>query len=160
MSTPIQAACAILTDGENVILQIRDQQHPRKGCGLWSLFGGAVEKGENLGEALLRELDEELKLSIPPPDQWLPPVDVQDDFGHQWTWNPAIVRMELSAFTWCSEGFPVLVSIPVLKRALEMENQPVLKGPHKGQVQNLFFPGIAEVLRMWVASLDTGVSSS
>ncbi|WP_112322337.1 NUDIX hydrolase [Oceanibium sediminis] len=63
---PRAGALALLSDTNGrFLMQLRDDRpgviHP----GLWSLFGGGVEPGETLSGALVRELHEELGLSVP-----------------------------------------------------------------------------------------------
>lgn len=58
----IQVVGAIIRNHKNeFLIQLRDDEVSRfKNC--WSLFGGRVEENEELEEALLRELHEELSL--------------------------------------------------------------------------------------------------
>lgn len=62
--TRLQAVKAFIHQDDKVLLQLRDQKpgiwHP----GMWGLFGGTVEQGENLTAALHRELYEELNLEF------------------------------------------------------------------------------------------------
>jgi 8-oxo-dGTP diphosphatase len=58
---PIVAVGAVILDGDRVLLVQRGQE-PLKGE--WSLPGGAVELGETLEEALVREVREETSLDV------------------------------------------------------------------------------------------------
>jgi 8-oxo-dGTP diphosphatase len=58
---PIVAVGAVILDGDRVLL-IQRGQEPLKGE--WSLPGGAVELGETLEEALVREVREETSLEV------------------------------------------------------------------------------------------------
>jgi len=61
-----RSACAILTDTEGrLLLQLRDDRPGVTAAGHWGLFGGAVEPGEDLRAALIRELAEEIGLTLP-----------------------------------------------------------------------------------------------
>lgn len=55
-------ACIIAKDTKRIILQQRDKSgsHPRN----WGFWGGKVEENENIAQALLREVCEELGLDI------------------------------------------------------------------------------------------------
>ena len=58
---PIVAVGAVILDGDRVLLVQRGHE-PLKGE--WSLPGGAVELGESLEEALVREVREETSLDV------------------------------------------------------------------------------------------------
>ena len=55
-------ACIIAKNTKRIILQQRDKfgSHPRN----WGFWGGKVEENENISQALLREVCEELNLNI------------------------------------------------------------------------------------------------
>jgi len=55
-------ACIIAKDTKRIILQQRDKfgSHPRN----WGFWGGKVEDNENVSQALLREVCEELNIDI------------------------------------------------------------------------------------------------
>jgi mutator protein MutT len=48
-----------------ILLQQRDDKPGLPYAGHWTFFGGAVEAGETPEEAIIRELQEELELSLP-----------------------------------------------------------------------------------------------
>jgi 8-oxo-dGTP diphosphatase len=52
-----------------VLLQLRDDKPGLRYPNMWTLFGGAVEEGENPADAILRELHEELEIA-PPVTHW------------------------------------------------------------------------------------------
>lgn len=59
-----QGAVALVVSPEGIVLHLRDDRawipHP----GYWSLFGGAVEDGEDPDQTIVRELREELHLTV------------------------------------------------------------------------------------------------
>jgi 8-oxo-dGTP diphosphatase len=55
----------LYTQRAEVLLQLRDNKPDLPYANCWTLFGGAVEEGETPGEAIRRELVEELDLVIP-----------------------------------------------------------------------------------------------
>jgi ADP-ribose pyrophosphatase YjhB (NUDIX family) len=58
---PIVGVAAVLFQGDSVLLARRNKE---PGKGQWSLPGGAVELGETLEAALIREIREEVSLDI------------------------------------------------------------------------------------------------
>jgi 8-oxo-dGTP diphosphatase len=59
------AAIAILYQGDQFLLQLRDDKPQIRHPGCWAFFGGHVEPGEQPAEAMLRELQEEIGYSPP-----------------------------------------------------------------------------------------------
>jgi 8-oxo-dGTP pyrophosphatase MutT (NUDIX family) len=55
---------AILLVGGKYVLQLRDDKPEIPMPGMWSLFGGSVDKNEDHCSGIIRELKEELNLSI------------------------------------------------------------------------------------------------
>lgn len=60
----IDVAKAILLERSNFVLQLRDDKPSISFSGMWSLFGGAIEKNEDSQEAILREIEEELCIKV------------------------------------------------------------------------------------------------
>ena len=59
---------AIIYDSKGkLLLQKRDLKKSIYFPGLWGVFGGACEKNESPSEAIIREIYEELQISITPP---------------------------------------------------------------------------------------------
>ena len=58
------AACALIDADGRVLLAKRPQGRPL--AGLWEFPGGKVEAGETPEAALIRELEEELAIRVPP----------------------------------------------------------------------------------------------
>lgn len=50
---------------DEILLQQRDDKPGLPYAGHWTFFGGAVEAGESADEAVARELEEELELTLP-----------------------------------------------------------------------------------------------
>ena len=57
-------AKAILLERDNLVLQLRDNIPFIETPGMWSLFGGVIEKNEDPQEAMLREIEEELCIKV------------------------------------------------------------------------------------------------
>ena len=66
--TPCDAVAAIILVEDGYLLQLRDPKPYIFYPDHWGLFGGGMETGESELDALLRELDEELGLTITPDD--------------------------------------------------------------------------------------------
>ncbi len=65
MSAPVvRVAAAVLCRGGKVLIARRAPN--KKMGGLWEFPGGKIEKGESAGEALKRELKEELGIDVDP----------------------------------------------------------------------------------------------
>lgn len=54
-----------------VLLQHRDDKPNIAHPGLWSLFGGSIDEGETIEDALVREVWEELEYSVKEKHLWL-----------------------------------------------------------------------------------------
>lgn len=61
---PGDAVCAIITVDDRYLLQLRDNIAGIFFPGCWGCFGGGMEPGETTVEALVRELKEELDLTV------------------------------------------------------------------------------------------------
>ena len=64
--TPSDAVAAIITVAGRYLMQLRDPKPNIFYPGHWGLFGGGIEAGESEMDALVRELDEEIGLSVDP----------------------------------------------------------------------------------------------
>jgi len=61
----IVVACALIDEDNRVLLAQRPEG--RKMAGLWEFPGGKIETGESPETALIRELEEELSITVPRP---------------------------------------------------------------------------------------------
>jgi 8-oxo-dGTP pyrophosphatase MutT (NUDIX family) len=57
-------AKAILLERGKLVLQLRDNIPSIETPGMWSLFGGMIEKNEDPQDAMLREIEEELCIKV------------------------------------------------------------------------------------------------
>jgi mutator protein MutT len=62
---PIAAIGAVIVKGSNVLLVVRGKD---PGRGEWSIPGGAIQLGETLGHAVIREIQEEVGIVVEPVD--------------------------------------------------------------------------------------------
>ena len=61
---PVIAVAGIIFNDRDEVVLIQRGSEPRKGK--WSIPGGSVELGEELGQALVREVEEECSLKVEP----------------------------------------------------------------------------------------------
>ncbi len=73
----IHVAAAVIEDDRGRVLLSRRHDHVHQG-GLWEFPGGKLEPGEGLPEALVREIDEELGLTVL---EHRPLIRVHHDYG-------------------------------------------------------------------------------
>lgn len=65
-AAPYRGALLIPVDGQGrILLQLRDHGPNTVHPGRWGLFGGGVEGGESLREAVIREFAEEVGVVVP-----------------------------------------------------------------------------------------------
>lgn len=76
MMTPLKVAVAAIVNHNNEVLVSKRRQNVDQG-GLWEFPGGKVEPGETIGQALHREIAEELALIIHSPR---PLITLQHDY--------------------------------------------------------------------------------
>lgn len=95
----IEVVCGVIRDGEGRVLACRRSAGRHLG-GLWEFPGGKVDTGEIHETALIRELREELSIS----------VSVAGQVGEPVVWSDGKVTIRLTAF-FCeiSEGEPVAI---------------------------------------------------
>lgn len=130
MNTVVEVAAAVMqrADGREFLLAQRPSG--KVYAGYWEFPGGKVESGETIHDALVRELREELGITISACSPWLtrvftyPHATVRLNFWRVTAWEGEIgitAPLEHSAIAWQQAGLPASVS-PVLPA-----NDPILK---------------------------------
>lgn len=61
-ANPAPTASALVTDGDGKLLLVKRLREPNKG--MWDLPGGFIDIGESIEQTVVRELKEELNLSV------------------------------------------------------------------------------------------------
>ena len=133
MTKVVEVAAAILLregkSGTEFLLAQRPQG--KVYAGFWEFPGGKVEPGESLREALVREIQEELGVTIDRAWPWLsctftyPHAKVRLKFFRVTSWIGEISPIEHSGFVWVKIGdvapvSPVLPANGPILRALEL----------------------------------------
>ena len=129
MSKVVEVAAAILLREENSHSEFLLAQRPegKVYAGYWEFPGGKVEPGESLREALVREIQEELGVTIDRAWPWLsceftyPHARVRLKFFRANSWHGEISPIEHSGIVWLKIGGEIPVS-PVLPA-----NGPILR---------------------------------
>ena len=130
MTAVVEVAAAVMLrdDGRAFLLAQRPQG--KVYAGYWEFPGGKVEPGESVRQALVRELQEELGITVTAASPWLtrqftyPHATVRLNFWRVTAWNGEIgitAPLEHSAVAWQQCGSPATVA-PILPA-----NDPILK---------------------------------
>ncbi|MBS4016756.1 Nudix family hydrolase [Azonexus hydrophilus] len=130
MSAIVEVAAAVMlrADGREFLLAQRPEG--KVYAGYWEFPGGKVEAGESVRDALVRELHEELGITVTVCHPWLtrvftyPHATVRLNFWRVTAWTGEIgitAPLEHSAVDWQERGRPASVT-PVLPA-----NDPILK---------------------------------
>ena len=133
MSKIVEVAAAILLreSERGTEFLLAQRPHGKVYAGYWEFPGGKVEAGETLRQALLREIQEELGVSIERAWPWLscqfvyPHATVRLKFFRVTSWHGEIAPIEHSGFVWVEIGdaapvSPVLPANGPILRALEL----------------------------------------
>ncbi|MDA0191424.1 MAG: Nudix family hydrolase, partial [Proteobacteria bacterium] len=129
------AAAVLLRGGEGPEAEFLLAQRPpgKVYAGYWEFPGGKVEPGESVRDALVRELREELGITVTAATPWLtrcftyPHARVRLNFWRVTAWNGEIgitAPLEHSAVAWlrCAEAWQAPSVAPILPA-----NDPILK---------------------------------
>ncbi len=130
MSAVVEVAAAVMlrADGHEFLLAQRPEG--KVYAGYWEFPGGKVEPGETVRQALIRELQEELGITVTACSPWLtrvftyPHATVRLNFWRVTAWDGEIgitAPLEHSAVDWLPVGRPASVA-PILPA-----NDPILK---------------------------------
>ena len=118
--TPVDVAVGVLIDAEGRFL-LTSRPEGKVYAGYWEFPGGKLEAGETVGQALRRELHEEIGITIGAAQPWkiemvdYPHALVRLHFCRLYRWGGTLQMREGQAFGW--ERLPVRVA-PVLPGAL------------------------------------------
>jgi 8-oxo-dGTP diphosphatase len=115
----VDGAVGVLMHGEEFLLTSRPEG--KVYAGYWEFPGGKLEAGESVEQALRRELQEELGITIGPAQVWktqmvdYPHALVRLHFCKVWDWQGQLQMREAQAHAW--QTLPVAVG-PVLPGTL------------------------------------------
>jgi 8-oxo-dGTP diphosphatase len=129
MTKIVEVAAAVLLRERTGIPEFLLAQRPpgKVYAGYWEFPGGKVEAGETMRDALVRELQEELGITVERAWPWLcreftyPHAKVRLKFFRVATWRGQIAPLEHSAFAWQQFGEAASVE-PILPA-----NGPILR---------------------------------
>ncbi|MGE5471176.1 MAG: Nudix family hydrolase [Bacteroidota bacterium] len=130
MSKIVEVAAAVMLRAEGREFLLAQRPEGKVYAGYWEFPGGKVEPGESVRQALIRELQEELGITVTECTPWLtrqftyPHATVRLNFWRVTAWTGEIgitAPLEHAAVAWQSCGEAVAVS-PVLPA-----NAPILK---------------------------------
>ncbi len=163
MSAIVEVAAAVMlrADGREFLLAQRPEG--KVYAGYWEFPGGKVEPGETVRAALIRELQEELGITVTACSPWLtrvftyPHATVRLNFWRVTAWDGEIgitAPLEHSAVDWLPIGQPASVS-PILPA-----NDPILKAlslPTVMAITNAEFEGTERQLERLEEALNAGL---
>ncbi|MEY3216965.1 MAG: pyrophosphohydrolase [Pseudomonadota bacterium] len=115
----VDVAVGVLMQGEAFLLTSRPEG--KVYAGYWEFPGGKLEAGESVEQALRRELQEELGITIGPAQVWktqmvdYPHALVRLHFCKVWDWQGELQMREAQSHAW--QTLPVAV-VPVLPGTL------------------------------------------
>ena len=130
MTEIVEVAAAVMLRAECREFLLAQRPEGKVYAGYWEFPGGKVEPGESVREALIRELQEELGITVTACSPWLtrqftyPHATVRLNFWRVTAWEGEIgitAPLEHSAVEWQKTGEPATVA-PILPA-----NDPILK---------------------------------
>lgn len=157
----VAAAVMLRTDGREFLLAQRPEG--KVYAGYWEFPGGKVEPGESVRDALIRELQEELGITVTACSPWLtrvftyPHATVRLNFWRVTAWDGEIgitAPLEHSAVDWQKTGQAATVA-PILPA-----NDPILKAlslPTTMAITNAEREGTERQLERLEEALATGL---
>lgn len=163
-ATPIvevAAAVMLRDDGRQFLLAQRPEG--KVYAGYWEFPGGKVEAGESVRDALIRELHEELGITVTDCSPWLtrvftyPHATVRLNFWRVTAWSGEIgitAPLEHAAVDWQDTGKPATVH-PILPA-----NDPILKAlslPKQMAITMAEIEGVERQLERLEAALASGL---
>ena len=163
MSKIVEVAAAVMlrVDGTEFLLAQRPEG--KVYAGYWEFPGGKVEPGESVRDALIRELQEELGITVTACSPWLtrqftyPHATVRLNFWRVTAWEGEIgitAPLEHAAVDWQKTGKTATVS-PILPA-----NDPILKAlslPTMMAITNAEHEGTERQLERLEEALQTGL---
>ena len=133
MTAIVEVAAAILlrNGDEGTEFLLAQRPEGKAYAGYWEFPGGKVEPGESLHQALVRELQEELGITVDRAWPWLsceftyPHANVRLKFFRVSSWHGEITPIEHTGFHWMKIGAtarvsPILPANGPILRALEL----------------------------------------
>ena len=118
MSTIVEVAAAVMLRAEGREFLLAQRPEGKVYAGYWEFPGGKLETGETVRQALIRELQEELGITVTACSPWLtrvftyPHATVRLNFWRVTAWEGEIgitAPLEHSAFDWLPIGQPATV---------------------------------------------------
>jgi len=155
MSAPVDVAVAVLIRSDGAALLAR-RPASKVYAGYWEFPGGKVEPGEDVADALRREIREELGIEIESVHPWItrvfayPHATVRLHFYRVYAWRGEPRALEHQAIAWQRAETPDLVPMlpangPVLRTLSLPEEYGIT---HAGDLgENLFFLRLEARLR-------------
>jgi 8-oxo-dGTP diphosphatase len=163
MSTIVEVAAAVMLRAEGREFLLAQRPEGKVYAGYWEFPGGKVEAGETVRQALIRELQEELGITVTACSPWLtrvftyPHATVRLNFWRVTAWEGEIgitAPLEHSAFDWLPIGQPATVA-PILPA-----NDPILKAlslPTVMAITNAEAEGTERQLERLEEALENGL---
>lgn len=134
-----RAAMLLIVTDDGLLMHLRDDKPGIANPGCWAGFGGAVEAGETVEEAVLREVEEETGLAIKDPVFLTDSVDHEGDgrlvslFYIVGDYRPEDVDLREGAGVAIQriQDLPGLKISPFVRRAIESHLLPLLADRHR-----------------------------